>query len=69
MGLELTYYSLRAHSHLTTATLFFCRQVQTVSLVAMQPISVCRQKWVQHPFLTTKIEIKMDRHRQVRTDP
>ena len=47
--------------------IIFCRQVRMVPLVITQRISFCRQKWVQHPFLTTK-NASMHCCRQGRTD-
>ena len=57
---------IRARSHLTTTTLFFCHQVQMVSLVSH----------VTHFFLSSEMGAapipgykNMHRCRQVRTDP
>ena len=57
---------LKVRSHLTTTTLFFCRQVGTVPLVTMQPISFCHQKMGAASIPDGK---NMHRCRQVRTDP
>ena len=53
------YIKLRTRSHLTTTMYFFCRHVQTVTLVTMQPIS---------DNMLTKVK-NLCRCRQVRTSP